>query len=223
MSQFLRPTTSRRSWRPVILAIDHPAISVSDDPMTTPTRVLAVASLVTISLSVTACSREEPEPPGEPIVVRAAPLPKSSAQPAAAARAPVEYPPPDGVRVLVSSDQDGGEPPLSVRLEAQIREGSGTPPYTYNWDFGDGSPFASTDSVTHVYKIPGSFRASVVVTDKTGKTDQDYADIDVERPDSEAADVTPMTNAEALEILRKGQQRMGEEQQQSATKGDQKP
>jgi PKD repeat protein len=189
--------------------------------MTTPTRVLAVASLVTMSLSVTACSREEPEVPGEPIVVRAAPLPKSGAQPAPAALSAVQDALPDGVRVLVSSDQDGGEPPLSVRLEAKVREGSGTPPYTYNWDFGDGSPFTTTDSVTHVYKIPGSFRASVVVTDKTGKTDQDYVDIDVEHPDSEAADVNPMTNAQALDILRKGQQRMGE--QQSATNGGQKP
>jgi PKD repeat protein len=188
--------------------------------MTTPTRVLAVASLVTMFLSVTACSRDEPELPGEPIVVRAAPLPKSSAQPAPAARSAVEDAPPDGVRVLVSSDEDSGEPPLSVRLEAQVREGSGTPPYTYNWDFGDGSPFASTGSVTHVYKIPGSFRASVVVTDKTGKTDQDYVDIDVEHPDSETADVNPMTNAQALDILKKGQQRMEEDQ---AAKGGQKP
>ena len=41
---------------------------------------------------------------------------------------------------------------------------SGTPPYTYSWNFGDGSSSASKNPV-HTYTNPGEYIANVTVTD----------------------------------------------------------
>jgi hypothetical protein len=156
------------------------------------------------------CSKDDAGTPVEQIPRQAAPpaapvaAPRPAEKPAAgAASAGSEEAPPSTVKVLVTNDEDSGERPVTVHLEAQVTEGSGTAPYTFLWDFGDGSPFATTAAVTHVYSVPGSFRASVVVTDAKGDTDQDYADVDVERPDKEAPRVAPMTREQAVEIFKK--------------------
>lgn len=48
--------------------------------------------------------------------------------------------------------------------------GGGISPYTYEWDFGDGS--TSTDAVpTHAYKSEGSYNVILKVTDDRGNTD----------------------------------------------------
>ncbi len=45
----------------------------------------------------------------------------------------------------------------------------GTPPYTYQWDFGDGTqnPYRNT---THIYTIAGCYTIALSVQDSTGKT-----------------------------------------------------
>lgn len=56
----------------------------------------------------------------------------------------------------------------SVRFDPEI--GGGFAPYSYEWDFGDGS--TSTDErPTHAYKSDGYYTVTLKVTDDRGKTD----------------------------------------------------
>jgi hypothetical protein len=62
----------------------------------------------------------------------------------------------------------------------------GTPPYTYVWEFGDGTPPANGAvtspkyiSVTHAYATMGPKRAVLTVTDANSLSDQDTVEIEV--------------------------------------------
>ena len=46
----------------------------------------------------------------------------------------------------------------------------GVPPYTYLWDFGDGSANGSGNAPTHMYENTGVFTARVTVSDSNGKS-----------------------------------------------------
>jgi len=46
----------------------------------------------------------------------------------------------------------------------------GFPPYSYEWDFGDGD-ISTSETPTHVYKSAGSYTVSLTVTDDQGNTD----------------------------------------------------
>jgi PKD repeat protein len=50
----------------------------------------------------------------------------------------------------------------------------GTPPYTYDWDFGDGNS-GSGQTPTHAYSVEGNYLVTLTVTDDLGKTDDDTA------------------------------------------------
>ncbi len=57
---------------------------------------------------------------------------------------------------------------LDVRFDPTI--GGGISPYSYEWDFGDGT--TGTDvAPTHAYKTEGSYNVSLKVTDDRGNTD----------------------------------------------------
>lgn len=45
-------------------------------------------------------------------------------------------------------------------------------PYTFSWDFGDGSPKATGNFTTHIYKLAGSYTVTMNVTDSTPTTAQ---------------------------------------------------
>jgi len=49
-----------------------------------------------------------------------------------------------------------------IRFESQVS--GGFPPYSYEWDFGDGETSTSSDP-THEYKAPGYYNVSLKVTD----------------------------------------------------------
>jgi hypothetical protein len=50
----------------------------------------------------------------------------------------------------------------------------GTPPLTYSWNFGDGSPVVYIQNVTHAYMSPGIYTVTSTVTDSQSNvaTDQ---------------------------------------------------
>jgi PKD repeat protein len=62
----------------------------------------------------------------------------------------------------------GGLAPLTVEL--QCLSSGGTPPYTFNWDFGDGSVHSAEQSPSHTYAAGGSHVATVRVTDSLSAT-----------------------------------------------------
>jgi hypothetical protein len=84
--------------------------------------------------------------------------------------------------VFADADESIGVFPLTVKLEVEVLPGTGLPPYRYHWDFGDGTGFSDEPNPIHTYRIPGSFRASVVVIDARGELDQDYVDLSVNEP-----------------------------------------
>lgn len=147
------------------------------------------------ALALAGCSREEPVPP--PAAAPAAPV---AAKPAARAAAPAadaaakvaandprlhENPTaeePGSLTGFVDADESIGNAPLTVKLTVDVIPNTGVPPYTYIWDFGDATEFSTEQSPTHVYKIPGNFRASVLIKDSKGEYDQDYIDIAVSDP-----------------------------------------
>ena len=53
--------------------------------------------------------------------------------------------------------------PFTANFMAIIRGGS--PPYTYHWDFGDGSPPSNLPSPTHTYEKAGIFTVTLTVKD----------------------------------------------------------
>jgi len=52
-----------------------------------------------------------------------------------------------------------------IRFESQVS--GGFPPYSYEWDFGNGETSTSSDP-THTYKAPGYYNVSLKVTDDRG-------------------------------------------------------
>ena len=69
--------------------------------------------------------------------------------------------------VTASAMPESGPAPLEVTFSAMAS--GGAPHYLYRWDFGDGGEgFGAAPS--YVYRIPGTFLASVEVTDGVGDT-----------------------------------------------------
>lgn len=60
---------------------------------------------------------------------------------------------------------DAGDPPLAVQWTAVVR--GGTSPYSFQWDFGDGSPGSTLSNPAHDYATAGVYLATVTVTDAT--------------------------------------------------------
>ena len=86
---------------------------------------------------------------------------------------------PGALTAFADVDASSGDAPHAVKLSVEVVDGTGNPPFTFIWDFGDATEFSTDRDTTHTYKIPGNFRASVIVTDSKGETDQDYYDISV--------------------------------------------
>jgi len=152
--------------------------------MTTSRSLRAFAlSLLVLSAGLLGCSGEEPAPQTPP------PTPSTLGGPQAPkADVPSEQDvQPEGRQfwVAVEVDHDWGPAPYAVALNATIMGKAGVPPFTYTWEFGDGSPLATGAAVTHVYTFPGTFHAAVVIHDQQGRIAYDFAEIWVEKPGEE--------------------------------------
>jgi PKD repeat protein len=60
-----------------------------------------------------------------------------------------------------------GDPPLSVAFTSTAK--GAKPPYTYLWDFADGST-ATTPSANHTFALAGAYDCTLEVTDTDGKS-----------------------------------------------------
>ncbi len=71
-----------------------------------------------------------------------------------------------GMEVYCYGEPRSGDAPLEVDFSASVS--CGTPPYSYSWNFGDGSAGSSEPNPSHTYTDGGSFQACVTVDDSTG-------------------------------------------------------
>jgi PKD repeat protein len=90
----------------------------------------------------------------------------------------VEPAPPLTAVEITSSDTEGVAP-ATFDFEANVT--GGTVPYTYSWDFGDGSVESDDDeSIDHTFDVAGTYNVDLTVTDSTGRTVSDSILITVE-------------------------------------------
>ncbi|HVO22541.1 MAG TPA: PKD domain-containing protein [Candidatus Margulisiibacteriota bacterium] len=72
-----------------------------------------------------------------------------------------------------SAEPDDGTAPLTVKFSAKPYDDEEAVNATYLWDFGDRSPLVHTQNPVHTYKKPGTYRATVKVTNKAGQIGTD--------------------------------------------------
>lgn len=89
---------------------------------------------------------------------------------------------PGSLAVTIGASATTGVAPLPVAFSASAS--GGTPPYTYDWNFGDGSPHASGATPSHTFTTAGSFTVTVTVTDAVAATATATASISVSFPAS---------------------------------------
>jgi len=80
--------------------------------------------------------------------------------------------------VIAEAEPDEGAPPLKVQFTASVEEEEGGP-WTFAWDFGDGSKSTEQNPV-HTYAKVGEYTATLTVTDQKGNKGTDEIDIFVE-------------------------------------------
>jgi PKD repeat protein len=87
--------------------------------------------------------------------------------------------PAEPLRVEITSSDTEGVAPATFDFEANVT--GGTVPYTYSWDFGDGSVESDDDeTIDHTFDVAGNYTISATVTDSTGRTVSDSILITVE-------------------------------------------
>ena len=84
-----------------------------------------------------------------------------------------------------SAEPDDGTAPLAVKFSAKPSDDEEAVGAAYLWDFGDRSPLVRKQNPTHTYKKPGTYRATVKVTNKAGQIGTDDFTITVHAPGEE--------------------------------------
>ena len=89
-------------------------------------------------------------------------------------------PPPSGDSSLptavISSSATNGQAPLTVVFDSSASHTASSSIVSRQWNFGDGIT-ASGVSVSHTFPDPGTFTATLTITDATGKTDTEVTPI----------------------------------------------
>ncbi|MBM0232432.1 ThuA domain-containing protein [Micromonospora sp. STR1_7] len=76
-----------------------------------------------------------------------------------------------------------GTAPVTVAFDGTATDAEGDTPLTYAWDFGDGGT-ASTLDASHTYASPGTFTATLTVTDSKGAKSYTTVPVRVDAPDT---------------------------------------
>jgi PKD repeat protein/glucose/arabinose dehydrogenase/type 1 glutamine amidotransferase len=85
--------------------------------------------------------------------------------------------------VTVTATPATGIAPLTVSFHSEATDPDGDTPLTYAWDFGvAGAPKPTTADATYVYQVPGSYQASVTVTDAKGAARTEHVAVTVDSP-----------------------------------------
>jgi PKD repeat protein len=88
--------------------------------------------------------------------------------------------------VIAEAEPDEGAPPLKVQFTASVEEETGGP-FTFSWDFGDGTK-SSEQNPVHTYDKVGEYTATLTVTNQKGNKGTDEIDIFVETDDEAVAE-----------------------------------
>jgi PKD repeat protein len=120
--------------------------------------------------------------------------------PTAGEEPPPAEEPPFNVEIISSGTIIDGVAPATYEFEANVI--GGTEPYTYSWNFGDGSEESNEETVEHTFEEAGTYNVALTITDAEGRTASDTITITVI-----AGEEPPATTAE-------------EEQQQPPEDGD---
>src|SRR5918994_2720983 len=80
----------------------------------------------------------------------------------------------------IAADFIEGDAPLTVELSAFVA--GGIEPYTYSWDFGDGSAGSDQPTVQHIFENPFIYNVTLTVSDATGQVVTANLDITVYEP-----------------------------------------
>lgn len=135
-----------------------------------------------------ACTREEPSaarpsPTPRPTGMPTGPAAKSPAAagiatPAAAAASPEEEfewdlaTEAEDEEFEIDAAATAYYAPAPAVINFKAKALNGTPPVTFSWNFGDGSPKATGELVTHTFAWVGMFTTTVVGTDAQGQHSQ---------------------------------------------------
>ncbi|WP_405144117.1 ThuA domain-containing protein [Sphaerisporangium sp. NBC_01403] len=85
--------------------------------------------------------------------------------------------------VVINATPDKGPAPLQVSLHAEASDPDGDTPLTYKWNLGvAGAPAPTTPDASYTYQAPGSYDASVTVTDAKGASRTEHVRITVDSP-----------------------------------------
>jgi PKD repeat protein/glucose/arabinose dehydrogenase/type 1 glutamine amidotransferase len=85
--------------------------------------------------------------------------------------------------VTVSGTPTRGTAPLTVNFDSTATDPEGDNPLSYKWDFGvAGAPQPTTPDTSYTYQVPGSYEASVTVTDAKGAARSEHVSITVDSP-----------------------------------------
>jgi cytochrome c len=75
-----------------------------------------------------------------------------------------------------------GTAPLTVNFTADATDAEGDNPLTYEWNFGVAGATANTPSASYTYTAPGSYDATVKVTDSRGAATTEHVPVVVDSP-----------------------------------------
>ncbi len=78
---------------------------------------------------------------------------------------------PGALAAFAQADRSSGPIPLTVNFTGAAS--GGTAPYTWSWDFGDGSAPATAQNAQHTYAAEGTFAVTLTVHDSAGGTASD--------------------------------------------------
>src|ERR671922_30828 len=92
----------------------------------------------------------------------------------------------------IISNATEGVAPATFEFQANIT--GGAPPYSYTWDFGDGSEGSDEQTVEHTFEEAGTYDVSLVVTDADNEEASNSIEISVEEPPPPPPPTTPVQN-----------------------------
>jgi hypothetical protein len=97
-----------------------------------------------------------------------------------------------GVRSLALDPVCAQDPSLLVNLVGGVA--GGTPPYRYEWNFGDGTNESGGPTATHLYRVSGFYLVELTITDVNGTSELATQPIAPPQPASCASRMDPVSS-----------------------------